>query len=152
MAIDSSLNTLKSLHMSGDWLQQFIDDGTISADQLAEAEQMASNLGIPVEDALVRNEYVDPQRMAQAKADHFGFEFIDLDEMEITPSLIELVPESVARENIVIPVSEEGGRLVVAVEDPMNFEIVEKLRFILNRDVEMVMAPKEAILTAINRF
>ncbi|MCA9113075.1 MAG: type II/IV secretion system protein, partial [Planctomycetaceae bacterium] len=34
----------------------------------------------------------------------------------------------------------------------MDFAVVEKLRFILNRDVEMVMAPKEDILTAINRY
>jgi len=138
--------------MSGDWLQQFVDDGTIGADQLAEAEQMASNLGIPIEDALVRNEYIDAQRMAAAKAEHFGFEFVDLNEVEISSSLVELVPESVARENIVIPVSEDGGRLNVAVEDPMDFAVVEKLRFILNRDVEMVMAPKEDILNAINRY
>ncbi len=138
--------------MSGDWLQQFVDDGTISEDQFAEAERMASNLGIPVEDALVRNDYVDAQRMAAAKAEHFGFEFVNLEDVEITGSLIELVPESVARENIVIPVAEDGGRLKVAVEDPMDFAVVEKLRFILNRDVEMVMAPKEDILTAINRY
>ncbi|MCA9026853.1 MAG: type II/IV secretion system protein [Planctomycetaceae bacterium] len=138
--------------MSGDWLQQFVDDGTISADQLAEAERMAANLGIPIEDALVRNEYVDAQRMAAAKAEHFGFDFIDLNDIDISPSLVELVPESVARENIVIPVAEDGGRLKVAVEDPMDFAVVEKLRFILNRDVEMVMAPKEDILTAINRY
>ncbi|MCA9074128.1 MAG: Flp pilus assembly complex ATPase component TadA [Planctomycetaceae bacterium] len=138
--------------MAGDWLQQFVDDGTISADQLREAEQMASNLGIPVEDALVRNDYIDAQQMAAAKAEHFGFEFIDLNSIEISSSLVELVPESVARENIVIPVSEDGGRLNVAVEDPMDFAVMEKLRFILNRDVEMVMAPKEDILTAINRY
>ncbi|MCA9113076.1 MAG: hypothetical protein KDA52_24200 [Planctomycetaceae bacterium] len=101
--------------MSGDWLQQFVDDGTISADQLAEAERMAANLGIPIEDALVRNEYVDAQRMAAAKAEHFGFDFIDLNDIDISPSLVELVPESVARENIVIPVAEgapesRGGR------------------------------------------
>ena len=37
-----------------DWLQRFVDDGTISSDQLEEAYGMASNLGITPEDALVK--------------------------------------------------------------------------------------------------
>ncbi len=137
--------------MAGDWLQQFVDDGTISADQLREAEEMASSLGIGVESALVKLEYVDEARLAQAKSQEFGYEFVDLEETEISQSMVELVPESVARENIVIPVAEEGGRLKIACEDPMNFDVMQKLQFILNRDIEMVMAPKESILTAINR-
>ena len=48
----------ESVFMAGDWLQQFVNDGTISADQLREAEEMASSLGIPVESALVKLEYV----------------------------------------------------------------------------------------------
>jgi type IV pilus assembly protein PilB len=137
--------------MPADWLQQFVNDGTISADQLREAEDMASSLGLPVESALVKLGYVEEGRLAQAKSMHFGYEFINLDELEISQSMVELVPESVARENIVIPVGEEGGRLKIAVEDPMNFDVMQKLQFILNREIEMVMAPKESILTAINR-
>ena len=81
-----------------------------------------------------------------------GFNFTDLDNLDITSDIIELVPESVARENTCIPVEFVGERLLVAVTDPMNFEVMEKLRFILNRDVELTMAPKESINDAINRF
>jgi type IV pilus assembly protein PilB len=133
------------------WLEQFVEDGTISADQLAEAEEMASSMGIAPEEALVRLEYVSEAQIGQAKAQAYGYEFVDLAEVEIPHSVIEMVPESVARENSVIPVEFSNDKLVVAVVDPMNFEVVEKLRFILNRDVDMKMAPKEAILESINR-
>jgi len=134
-----------------DWLQQFVQDGTISKDQLMEAHDMAGSLGLAVEDALVKLEYVDPARLNEAKAKAFGFRSVNLDGMEIPHSVIELVPESVARENIVIPVSFEDERLEVAVVDPLNYEVVEKLRFILDRDVEMLMGQKDQILSAINR-
>ncbi len=133
------------------WLEQFVEDGTISADQLAEAEEMASSMGIAPEEALVRLEYVSEAQIGEAKAAHYGFEFVDLSEIEIPHSVIEMVPESVARENSVVPVEFVNEKLIVAVVDPMNFEVVEKLRFILNRDVDMKMAPKEAILESINR-
>ncbi len=137
--------------MSNDWLQQFVDNGAISADQLTEAEEMARSMGMPIEDALVKLGYLEETQIANAKAAAFGFQFINLESMEIPPSIIEFVPESVARENVVIPISLEGDQLTVASANPMDFEVMEKLRFILNREIEMVMSDKESIIAAINR-
>jgi len=61
------------------------------------------------------------------------------------------VPESVARENAVIPLSEEDGALKVLVSDPFDYETFEKLQFILNRKVDIALATRESILEAINR-
>ena len=61
------------------------------------------------------------------------------------------MPESVARENVVIPLAEADGKLTVIVSDPMDYETFDKLRFILNRQIEIALAPREAILEAINR-
>lgn len=135
-----------------DWLQQFVDDGSISEDQLAEAIGMASNYGITPEDALVKLGYVDSAAISKAKAKAFGFESVDLDNIEISHSIIELIPESVARENTCIPIEFQGERLLVAVPDAMNIEVMDKLRFILNKDVELTMASSESIQTAINRY
>ncbi len=138
--------------MARNWLDQFVKDGTVSADQLGEAEDMASSLGITPEDALLKLGYVDEGRIGQAKAKAFGFTFVNLEEVELDHNVVELIPESVARENICIAVEVNDEKLKVAVVDPMNFELVEKLRFILAREVDMVMAQKEAINAAINRY
>ncbi len=138
--------------MAKNYLDQFVQDGTISRDQLFEAEGMAGSQGISVEDALVRLGYVEEADLLRAKAAQFGFQFVNLDTIEIPHHVIELVQESVARENVCLPIEFENDRLTVAVIDPMNFELVEKLRFVLNRDVEMVMAPKEQILAGVNRY
>ena len=133
------------------WLNRFVQDGTISADQLAEAEGMAASMGILPEDALVRLEYVPKDRLGMAKAEAYGFRFVNLDAIEIAHSAIECVPESVARENVCVPVAFDGEKLTIAVTDPMNFELVEKLRFLLARDIDLQMAPAESILAAVNR-
>ncbi|MBQ17717.1 MAG: pilus assembly protein PilB [Planctomycetaceae bacterium] len=137
--------------MATDWLQKLVDDGAISGSQLSDAQQMASELGIKTEDALVKLDYVTGSEMGKLQADHFGYDFINLDGAEITPAVIEMLPESVAREHLVIPLSMDGEKLLVAISDPMNFEVIEKLRFILNREIEVAVAPEEAIQTAINR-
>jgi type IV pilus assembly protein PilB len=71
--------------------------------------------------------------------------------MTIPPSVIELIPQSVARESNILPLAEEDGALKVAVSDPDDFETTEKLRFILNKRIEISLAPPEAIKEAVNR-
>jgi type IV pilus assembly protein PilB len=137
--------------MPADWLQKLIKQGLIGTDQLAEAEDMASNMGVSTADALVRLGYVSGIVVAKAQAEAYGYDFISLDGRDISPSVIELVPESVARENMVIPLSLEDEALLVAVSDPMAVEVLDKLRFILNRDIKVAIAPIDAIQTAINR-
>jgi type IV pilus assembly protein PilB len=137
--------------MAADWLQKLVDDGTISADQLAEAIDLAGSLGISPEDALIRLEYVSEDIIGKVKAAQFNFEWVELEGQEIPPSVIEMVPESMARENVVIPVAMDGEALVVAIADPLKFEVLDKLGFIVNREIKPVMSSQEMIQAAVNR-
>ncbi len=134
-----------------DWLNRFVEDGTIGESQLEEARNMAANLGIPVEDALVRLGYISATDLGQAQASEFGYEYIELEGRQIPNAIIELVTESMARENIVIPIESDGDSVVIAMHNPNNIEVIDKLRFVLNREIRPVMAPMESIQAAINR-
>ena len=123
----------------------------ISADQLAEANQMSRASGAKVGDALVRLGYATAEEVMRAMAQEHGLDFVNLSEVAIPPSVIELVPESVARENAILPMAEEDGALKVIVSDPLDLDTLDKLRFILNRKVEIALAPRENIVDAINR-
>ena len=88
----------------------------------------------------------------KAKAEQHGLPFVELREIEIPASVIELVPESLARENIVMPLSQESGSIRVIMHDPLDFETIDKLRFVLNREIEVSLAPKDSIVEAINKY
>jgi hypothetical protein len=70
---------------------------------------------------------------------------------KVTPELIDLVPESVARESCVIPIAFDGERITFAAVDTTDIALADKLRFILAKDVRLVPAPRAAILEAINQ-
>jgi type IV pilus assembly protein PilB len=125
--------------------------GIIGPEQLAEAAAIAKNNGGKVHEILVKQGYATSEQVMQAMADMHGYEFFDLRDVPIPPSVVELVPESVARENAVIPLAEEDGALKVLVSDPFDYETFEKLQFILNRKVNIALATRESILEAINR-
>ncbi len=138
--------------MAGDWIQKLVQDGIISKEQLAEAKALAGKLGLPVEEALLRLEYLSPSDVSQAQAKQFGYEFVDLTTQQIPASVIQMVPESVARENLVIPMAlGDDGSLTVAMHDPGKYEVLDKLRFIINKEIRVVVAPKDTIQQAINR-
>jgi type IV pilus assembly protein PilB len=88
----------------------------------------------------------------RAVAQEHGREYIDLTEVAIPETIIELVPESVARENSILPLAEEDDALKVIVSDPYDIDTVEKLRFILNRRIEIALAPRDKIQEAINKY
>ena len=136
---------------SGNFIDVLLRQKILSGEQVEEARSLCSRTGLKMEDALVKLGYADPSQVGQAMATVHNMEFVDLADVLIPPSVIELVPESVARENIVLPMHQENGTLLVIVSDPTDLECQEKLRFILNKDIVPVLATREQILDAINR-
>lgn len=126
--------------------------GVVSQDQLQEAEQMSQASGMSLADALIRLGYATGEEVMRSLAQHQGLDYVDLTEVVIPPAIVELVPESVARENAILPLSKDDGVLKVIVSDPQDYATLDKLRFILDCDVKVVLAPRESILEAINRY
>ena len=125
--------------------------GLLSAAQISQAQEYSSTAGIKVQDALAKLEYASSEDITKAIAEEYSREYIDLNEVIIPPAIVELVPESVARENAILPYQHDGEVLRVIVSDPNDIETLEKLRFILNRPIEPVLAPKDMIVDAVNR-
>jgi len=136
----------------GDFTDVLLRKKIISADQLREALQLQQSTGAKLADALVILGYVTPSEVMQAIAEHHGLQTVDLGEVTIPPAVIELVPESVARENVILPLAQENGTLKVIMSDPMDIDTIQKLQFILNKDIQPVLAPREQIIEAINRY
>jgi hypothetical protein len=70
----------------------------------------------------------------------------------ISPDVIALVPESVARENVIIPLSFDGETITFAAADPDDIATADKLRFILAKNVRLVAARRDSIAAMIERY
>jgi hypothetical protein len=67
-------------------------------------------------------------------------------------AVLELVPESVAREDTVLPLRLEGRVLFIATTDASNVLLRDKLSFMLNKDIRFIELPRADILRAIRRL
>lgn len=63
----------------------------------------------------------------------------------------ELLPESVARENLLFPLDYQPGTLLLAGADPWNVDTLQKLQFILNRDIVLVRGAGADVRAALDR-
>lgn len=152
MATGSGKKKDKTQPPPSDFTDLLIRRGVISLDQLAEATQLARDADINLPDALIKTGYIEANDVYQALAEFHKLDFVDLSTERIPDEVIQLVPESVARENSIIPYKDDEGVIHVLMSDPFDLEVTEKLRFILNRRVENALAPRDAIQEAINRY
>jgi type IV pilus assembly protein PilB len=136
----------------GDFTQILIRLGVVSRDQVREAQQMANASGTSLADALVRLGYASGDDVMRAMAQQFGLDYVNLREVAVPPSVVEMVPESVARENAVLPLKEDDDSLTILISDPNDVETLDKLRFILDRRISIALAPRDAIVEAINKY
>jgi Type II secretion system (T2SS), protein E, N-terminal domain len=123
---DNSLRSIRNVKLGLE-----IRISTISAARSAELIHHAS--GTNAMDQIFRHRWVDPSVVA------------------IASYAVTAMPAAVAREENVMPVALAGGVLTVAVDRPMDFELVDKLRFICNLKIELVMASPTAIRCAVAR-
>lgn len=75
---------------------------------------------------------------------------VSLAESAIPLAVVELVPESVARDNLVLPLLVVKRQLFVAMVDSDNVGQIQRLAFILNREIVALRAERAEITDAIN--
>jgi type IV pilus assembly protein PilB len=135
----------------GDFTDVLVRQNLISKDQLEEARTHAAKNNKRIQEALTALGYVSSAEVMSAMAEFHNLPYVDLKEKEVAKTVIELVPESVARENNVFPLELDGAVLKIVTSDPSNYDALQKLQFILNKDVVPVLAPHEQIIEAINK-
>jgi type IV pilus assembly protein PilB len=138
--------------LRGDYTDVLIKRQLIGPDQLDEAASVQKQTGAKnIQEILVKLGYVTLNDVMSAMAEFHSIPYVDLTDVQIPKSVIELVPESVARENVVLPMAMENGVLKIIIAEPNDYDTLQKLQFILNKDIQPVLAAREQIFEAINR-
>jgi general secretion pathway protein E len=86
-------------------------------------------------------------------AEMLGFPFMRLDSLELDADFItRTLPHKFADRNLIIPLSEEDGRIRVAVFDPSQTEVLQDVARVTGKSLDAVMAPKSDIMRIILEF
>jgi type IV pilus assembly protein PilB len=115
---------------------------------LAHAKQKHLRIG----EALLELKLCTENHVYKALAQQHGMEYIDLDKSSVPPNAVNLIPDDLMRKFLILPLGKENGKLRIAVHDPLDFEMLEVLRFRLNTDMKTVLAPKGRIKSYIDEL
>ncbi|MHB8125115.1 MAG: type II/IV secretion system protein [Desulfitobacteriaceae bacterium] len=81
-----------------------------------------------------------------------GLPLIDFNRVIIAEQTIGLIPESLARKYLVLPVEVNNGQLMVAMNDPTDYAVINELRQISEMMIKPCLAKKGDIQQAIERY
>ena len=92
--------------------------------------------------------------LRMALAGQRGMEYVDIDGLNISNTIIETVPAQMARTYRIIPIQfdKSRNRLTVVMESPDNFRATDDLSTLMGYSVEAKVADEDAITTALDKY
>jgi type IV pilus assembly protein PilB len=145
---------------SPDWsrsMRKFLGEILIEMEAVTDAQVKAAlgkqmqNDKRPIGEILVEMEACSPEDVARALAEQFDMRFYDLETIDIPMKVMELIPQELAKEKKVCPVSLSGRTLSVAMTNPLDLEVVDTLRFSTGLAIEVAVASERQIKAALEK-
>ena len=125
----------------------------ITQAQLDDALTMQKqNRKLALGEILIDMGIVDKDTIKRTLAKKLGIPVVNLRKFAIDPNTVKLVPENIVRKHSVMPLYQQEGTLIVAVENPMKWEPLDDVRFYTKLAIEPVMASLDDIMFVINSF
>ncbi|MDP6942158.1 MAG: GspE/PulE family protein [Planctomycetota bacterium] len=125
--------------------------GAIQEDQLRDALAQQKNRSVPLGQIFVQMGAANEETVARALALQARLPFVDLSGKRPPARLTALLDAAQAWELECVPVTEKGDTLLVAVADPSKVVVLDTLRFLLDRDVGLVMTSPAVLEEVLER-
>jgi len=132
--------------------QILVDLGYLNEDQLWDLiEEQKQSAGEVIGQVAIRMGLVTQDQVTEALAEQFGMPVVNLEETNIPPKVLELVPETMATLYKIMPISLKDNVLTVAMADPQNVAALDDLRNFLGYDVRGAVSTPAAVEASISR-
>jgi len=132
----------------GQVLQQL---GIITAQQLNEALEIQARTGERIGQILRDMNVISDADLAKAMAHQWAYPYVALGDRRLDADIVRLIPHALAMRHKCVAVERAGGRLLVAISDPLNVIAVDDVRLITGMEVDLAVATEEDITTALAR-
>jgi len=126
--------------------QSMIDDL-----QYEEVVSEAKRSGTPVAQILQDFGIMDMPTILDLMANYLGTEVVSIKDRQFPPDLLKNVPANTAKMYQCIPVEDDGSTLKVALADPLDTSKMDELRYVVKRDLQVVVADPTDIEKALEK-
>jgi type IV pilus assembly protein PilB len=129
----------------------FLEQGLLKPDTLHKVRAEVNRLEKPFQQVAVDMKIVDKMDALRALAKEWRQKAVNLDDLEIDPDIIRILPENLCRRNDLLPFAREDGMLLVAMADPRDLLLTEDLHLRTGCEVRCYLALPDDIHRELNR-
>ncbi len=133
-------------------LETLIELKKVKKEDLESAVSLQKSKGISLDKALIERGLINEQELLILFVKELNIPPINLSKYKIDPGLREIIPERTARQYHIIPISELGHTITIALSDPFNIFAIDDLKNITGRDVDIAISTETEILQAIDNY
>ena len=133
--------------------QILVDLGHINDDQLWDIlEEQKQSPGTVIGQVAVRMGLITQAQVTEALAEQWGMPVVNLEETNIQPNVLEIVPQTMAEMYHIMPISLKNGVLTVAMADPQNVGALDDLRTFLGHEIRGAVSSGPDVEAAIAKY
>ena len=147
--LNAVLAKYQRTHLLGDVL---VETKAITPAQLESALATQRKTHGPLGETLVQLGLITERSLKHALSIQFRIPLVDLDDRSIDPGMAAVISERYARHHRVMPLDELDGRIVLAMDDPTDVEVVAEIRSCTGRLVDVVVVTADALERAFSRL
>jgi len=101
---------------------------------------------------LIRMGIVKEDDLLSLLSRYYKVPSVKISNMQVDAKVVQLVPASMAKKHLIIPISRVGAKLTIAMADPNNFLAIDEIKFITSFNVEPVVASDYDIIDGIKKY
>ena len=128
-----------------------VERGDLSGQQLRDALGEQTSGGKRLGEILVELGVISERSLSSALAEQAGLEAVDISRARPDIAIVGLLTEEQASALGALPLRKVGGRIEVAIADPLDRELQSKLIALLHSPVRLLVAPPDDVAYAIER-
>jgi type IV pilus assembly protein PilB len=128
-----------------------IREKILSPEQLKSAQEFQKKHDVSLASAIISQGFLSAEEMAQGLSRQLGYPYIDLDQFEVYPDVINLIQPDAAKRYMIMPIHRIRSFLTLAMVDPTDLDIIEDIRFRTGLSIQPVIASETGITNAIRK-
>ena len=131
-----------------------VELGIINEEQLNKALALHkdSRKYIPSGAALIKLGFASEQDVVHAVNIQYPFPYLPVDNYEIDPEVIRIIPNRIARKHLLIPIDRMANIITIAMSNPLNTEALKDVKAISKCEVRTFIATPSEIMRAIDKY
>ena len=129
-----------------------IDKNLIKESDLERALSVQREKGGSLSDILVGLSLISRNDLMIVLSEGLGIPPINLSRYKIDPNVIKLIPKKIARNYRILPISQMGNTLIIAMVDPLNILAIDDIKALTGFKINLVITTEKDIAEALGQY